>query len=321
MSFPALLTTSIALAFSFSNAYAQKSSVRPTRLVIPLTAGGGADTTARILAQKLSENTGQSFIVENRPGAGGNIAFDYVAKADPDGYTLLYSPVAIAINPTLFEKVNYNIEDFVGVSYIGDAPLLLVANNSLPVRSIGDLIQLAKARPGEVRFSSSAIGSSSHLASEVMRMMAGVEMLHVPYKGGPQALQDVIGGQIEFATIAMPEALAQVRAGRVRALGQTGIKRSSIAPDIPTLDESGLKGYTVMTWYVVLAPSKTPSAIVQRVHAEFDKALKVQDVKERLREAGMTEIVNGTPDAATKFLQSEYQRWGKIIRELNLKAN
>ena len=234
-----LLAVCVALALGASNTYAQKSSVRPVRLVIPLTAGGGADTTARILAQKLSENTGQSFIVENRPGAGGNIAFDFVAKADPDGHTLLYSPVAIAINPTLFEKVNYRIEDFVGISYVGDAPLLLVANNALPVRDIIDLINLAKARPGEVRFSSSAIGSSSHLASEMMRMMAGVEMLHVPYRGGPQALQDVIGGQVEFATIAMPEALAQVRAGRVRAVGQTGIKRSPIAPDIPTLDESG----------------------------------------------------------------------------------
>jgi len=321
MTVTALVTACAVLAFGASSTYAQKSSVRPTRLVIPLTAGGGADTTARILAQKLSENTGQSFIVENRPGAGGNIAFDYVAKADPDGYTLLYSPIGVAINPTLFEKVNYRIEDFVGVSYVGDAPLLLVANNSLSVRTIGELIELAKARPGEVRFSSSAIGSSSHLASEVMRMMAGVEMLHVPYKGGPQALQDVIGGQIEFATIAMPEALPQVRAGRVRGLGQTGIKRSPIAPDIPTLDESGLKGYTVMTWYVVFAPAKTPTAIVQRLHEAFDKALKVQEVQDRLREAGITEIVNGSPDAATKFVQSEYQRWGNIIRQLNLKAN
>lgn len=321
MSVTSLLAACVALAFGASSAYAQKSSVRPVRLVIPLTAGGGADTTARILAQKLSENTGQTFIVENRPGAGGNIAFDFVAKAEPDGHTLLYSPVAIAINPTLFEKINYRIEDFVGVSYIGDAPLLLVANNALPVRNIIDLINLAKVRPGEVRFSSSAIGSSSHLASEMMRMMAGVEMQHIPYRGGPQALQDVIGGQVEFATIAMPEALAQVRAGRVRAVGQTGIKRSPIAPDIPTLDESGLKGYTVMTWYVVFAPAKTPAATVQRLHEEFDKALRVQEVQDRLREAGITEIVNGPPEIATKFVQAEYQRWGNIIRQLNLKAN
>jgi tripartite-type tricarboxylate transporter receptor subunit TctC len=316
-----LLAACAALALGASSAYAQKWPVRPVRLVIPLTAGGGADTTARILAQKLSENTGQSFIVENRPGAGGNIAFDYVAKADADGYTLLYSPIGVTINPTLFEKVNYKIEDFVAVSYIGDAPLVLVANNALPARNIGELIELAKARPGEIRFSSSAIGSSSHLASEVMRMMAGVDMVHVPYKGGPQALQDVIGGQIEFATIAMPEALPQVRAGRVRGLGQTGIKRSSIAPDIPTFDESGLKGYTVMTWYVAFAPTKTPAAIVQRAHEEFDKALKVQEVQNRLRDAGITEIVDGSPEAAGKFVQSEYQRWGKIVRELKLKAN
>jgi tripartite-type tricarboxylate transporter receptor subunit TctC len=303
-----------------ASAQAQKWPTRPVRLVIPLTAGGGADTTARVLAQKLSENTGQSFIVENRPGAGGNIAFDFVAKADGDGYTLLYSPIGVAINPTLFEKINYRLEDFVAISHIGDAPLLVVANNSLPVRNVDDLIKLAKSRPGEVRFSSSAIGSSSHLASEMMRMMAGVEMLHVPYKGGPQALQDVIGGQIEFATIAMPEALAQVRAGRVRALGQTGLQRSPIAADIPTVDESGLKGYAVMTWYVAFAPAKTPNMIVQRLHEEFDKALKVPEVQDRLHDAGITEIVNGPPDAAAKFVQSEYQRWGKIIRELNLKA-
>ncbi len=321
MTVTSLFVACVALALGASSAFAQKWPERPVRLVIPLTAGGGADTTARILAQKLSENTGQTFIVENRPGAGGNIAFDFVAKADADGYTLLYSPVAIAINPTLFEKLNYRIEDFAPISYIGDAPLLLVANNALPVRNITDLIKLAKANPGGVRFSSSAIGSSSHLASEMMRMMAGVEMLHVPYKGGPQALQDVISGQIEFATIAMPEALPQVRAGRVRALGQTGIKRSPIAPEIPTLDESGLKGYSVMTWYVVFAPAKTPTAIIQRAHEEFDKALKVQEVQNRLREAGITEIVNGTPDAAATFVQSEYQRWGNIIRALNLRAN
>jgi tripartite-type tricarboxylate transporter receptor subunit TctC len=317
----ALITACAALALGTTTAHAQKWPVRPVRLVIPFTPGGGSDTTARILGQKLSENNAQTFIADNRPGAGGNIAFDFVAKADADGYTLLYSPIGIAINPTLFEKVNYRIEDFVAITYIGEAPLLIVANNALPARNIGDLIKLAKSHRGEVRFASSGMGSSSHLASEVMRMMAGVEMLHVPYKGGPQALQDVIGGQLEFTSLPMSETLAQVRAGRVRALGQTGIKRSPNAPEIPTLDESGLKGYTVMTWYVVFAPAKTPAAVVQRVHEEFDKALKLQDVQDRLRAAGITEIVNGPPEVAAKFVQSEYQRWGKIIRQLNLKAN
>ena len=173
----ALITACAALALGTTTVHAQKWPVRPVRLVIPFTPGGGSDTTARILGQKLSENNAQTFIADNRPGAGGNIAFDFVAKADADGYTLLYSPIGIAINPTLFEKVNYRIEDFVAITYIGEAPLLIVANNALPARNIGDLIKLAKSHRGEVRFASSGMGSSSHLASEVMRMMAGVEML------------------------------------------------------------------------------------------------------------------------------------------------
>ena len=179
----------------------------------------------------------------------------------------------------------------------------------------------AKSGDGRGALSSSGTGSSSHLASEVLGMMAGLKMIHVPYKGGPQAVHDVIGGQLEMVTLPMPETLPQVRAGRVRALGQTGIKRSPNAPDIPTLDEAGLKGYSVMTWYVVFAPAKTPDAVVQRIHAEFDKALKVPDVQERLRAAGITEIVAAPPEAAAQFVRSEYQRWGKVIRELGIKAN
>ncbi|MGE5465733.1 MAG: Bug family tripartite tricarboxylate transporter substrate binding protein [Methanocella sp.] len=302
-------------------AAAQNWPARPVRIVIPFTPGGGSDTTARILGQKMGENTGQNFIADNKPGAGGNIAFEFVAKAEPDGYTLLYSPVGIAINPTLFSKVNYRIEDFTAITHIGEAPLLVVANNALPVRSLSDFIKLARSHPGGVRFASSGTGSSSHLASEVLGMMAGLKMVHVPYKGGPQALHDVIGGQLEFVTLPMPETLPQVRAGRVRALGQTGIKRSPNAPDIPTLDEAGVKGYSVMTWYVVFAPSKTPDGVIQRIHAEFERALKVRDVQDRLRAAGITEIVGAPPEAAAQFVRSEYQRWGKVIRELGIRAN
>jgi tripartite-type tricarboxylate transporter receptor subunit TctC len=310
-----------ALLMGATFASAQSWPSRPVRVVIPFTPGGGSDTTARILGQKMGENTGQTFIADNKPGAGGNIAFEFVSKADPDGYTLLYSPVGIAINPTLFAKVNYRIEDFVAITEIGEAPLLVVVNNSLPVRSLGDFIKLARTHPGSVRFASSGTGSSSHLASEVLGMMAGLKMIHVPYKGGPQAMHDVIGGQLEMVTLPMPETLRQVRAGRVRALGQTGARRSPNAPDIPTLDEAGLKGYSVMTWYVVFAPAKTPDAVVQRIYAEFDKALKVPDVQDRLRAAGITEIVAAPPEAAAQFVRSEYQRWGKVIRELGIQAN
>lgn len=181
-----------------ANAQAQTYPSRPVKIVIPFTAGGGADVVARILAQKLGASVGQGFVVDNRPGAGGNIAFELVARAEPDGYTLLNSTPGIVINPTLYRKVSYKIEDFVAISLIGKAPLLIVVHPSLPVRSVADLVKLAKAKPGSIRFSSAGTGSSSHLASEVFRMMAGIDMVHVPYKGGPQALQDVISGQVEM---------------------------------------------------------------------------------------------------------------------------
>lgn len=316
-----ILACALALGLSLPSAAQDWPMRQPVKIVVPFGPGSTPDLIGRLMADHFQKTFGQAFVVENKPGAGGNRGTDAVAKAEPDGYTLLYSPVGIAINPTLFPKVNYRIEDFVAITEIGEAPLLVVVNNSLPVRSLGDFIKLARAHPGNVRFASSGTGSSSHLASEVLGMMAGLRMIHVPYKGGPQAMHDVIGGQLEMVTLPMPETLPQVRAGRVRALGQTGIKRSPNAPDIPTLDEAGLKGYTVMTWYVVFAPAKTSDAVVQRIHAEFDRALRVRDVQDRLRAAGITEIVAAPPEAAAQFVRNEYQRWGKVIRELGIKAN
>jgi tripartite-type tricarboxylate transporter receptor subunit TctC len=301
-------------------AEAQTWPAKPVRIVIPFTPGGGSDSVGRILAQKLGETTGQSFVVENRPGAGGNIAFEFVAKADPDGYTLVNSPIGIVTNPSLFSKVNYRIEDFAAVTQIGEAPLLVVVNPALPVRSLAEFVKLAKARPGEVRFGSSGTGSSSHLASEVLRTMAGINIIHIPYRGGPQSLHDVIGGQVEMTTLPMPETLPQVRANRVRALGQTGLRRSSIAPDIPTLDEGGIKGYSVVTWYVVLVPVRTPAAVIGRIHAEIEKALNFPDVQERLKAAGVTEIVGAGPDHAGQFIKAEYARWAKVIQASGTKA-
>jgi tripartite-type tricarboxylate transporter receptor subunit TctC len=306
------------LAFA---AGAQTWPAKPVRIVIPFTPGGGSDSVGRIIAQKLGEITSQSFVVENRPGAGGNIAFEFVAKSDADGYTLLNSPVGVVTNPSLFSKVNYRIEDFAAVTQIGEAPLLVVVNPSLPVRSLAEFIKLAKSRPGEVRFGSSGTGSSSHLASEVLRMMGGINIVHIPYKGGPQSIHDVIGGQVEMTTLPMPESLPQVRANRVRALGQTGIKRSSIAPEIPTLDEGGLKGYSVVTWYVFMVPAKTPAAVISRIHAELEKTLKFPDVQERLKAAGVTEIVGAGPEQAAQFIKSEYARWAKVIQASGAKAD
>ena len=318
---PLIAVWSIFVCVIAFEAGAQTWPAKPVRIVIPFTPGGGSDSVGRIIAQKLGEITSQSFVVENRPGAGGNIAFEFVAKSDADGYTLLNSPVGVVTNPSLFSKVNYRIEDFAAVTQIGEAPLLVVVNPSLPVRSLAEFIKLAKARPGEVRFGSSGTGSSSHLASEVLRMMGGINIIHIPYKGGPQSIHDVIGGQVEMTTLPMPESLPQVRANRVRALGQTGIKRSSIAPDIPTLDEGGLKGYSVVTWYVFMVPAKTPPAIIGRIHAELEKALKFPDVQERLKAAGVTEIVSAGPEQASQFIKSEYARWAKVIQASGAKAD
>jgi len=315
------LVLALVTAIACMGVHAQTWPSRQVRIIIPFTAGGGVDTVSRILADKLGATTGQSFVVDNRPGAGGNIAMELVAKAGPDGYTLLSGTVTIAINPTLYSKVNYKIEDFVAVTEVGEAPLLLAVNPSLPVRSLADLVKLAKARPGEVHFGSPGTGSGGHLASELFRIMAGLDMIHVPYKGALQALHDVIGGQIEMVISTIPAILPQVRAGRVRALGQTGLKRSPNAPDIPTLDEGGIKGYTVAVWYIIFAPAKTPLPIINRIYAELAKVLKLPDVQERLKAAGVDEIVGAGPKQAAEFVKSEHARWAKVIQATGAKAD
>jgi tripartite-type tricarboxylate transporter receptor subunit TctC len=220
---------------------AQPYPTKPVRMLVAFPAGGSADIVARVLAQRLSDQAGQNFIVDNRPGAGGNLAFEALSRADADGYTILNSTPGIVINPHLYRKVAFKIEDFVAVARVGEAPLLVMANPSVPANTIGELIQLAKAKPGAVRYASAGNGSSSHLASEVMRMMAGVDLLHVPYKGGGPAFQDVIGGRVDFTTLPVAESLSNVQSKRVKALAQTGLTRSQMAPDVPTLDESGSK--------------------------------------------------------------------------------
>ena len=297
-----------------ASAYAQGYPRKPVRIVLPFTAGGGVDTVVRVLAQKLSESTRQNFLVENRPGASGNIAFEYVSKADPDGYTLLATTPSIVTNPSAYSKVAYKVEDFVAISLIGKAGLLVVVHPSLPVHSISDLVKLAKAKPGAIRFGSGGTASSNHLAVEMLRMMAGVEMLHVPYKGGPQALHDVISGQIELTALAFAETLPQARANRVRALAQTGDRRSPLAPDIPTVHEAGIKGYSASTWYVLFGPARLPSDVVGKLHAELVKVLKLPDVQERLKLAGVGEIIGSTPEQAAQFVKSESTRWEKVIR-------
>jgi tripartite-type tricarboxylate transporter receptor subunit TctC len=300
--------------------HAQTYPAKPVRMLVAFPTGGSADIVARLLAQRLSEQVGHNVFVENRPGAGGNLAFGALAKAEPDGYTIINSTPGIVINPHLYRKVDFRIEDFAAISHVGEAPLLVMAHPSFPASSLAELVKLAKAKPGMIRYASAGNGSSSHLASEVMRMMAGIDLLHVPYKGGGPAFQDVIGGQVELTTLPIAESLPNVKAKRVKALAQTGSTRSHMAPDVPTLSEAGLKGYQVTTWYVVFAPVKTPKEIVSRIHGEIDKALKTPELQERLKGVGVT-IVNGGPDQAATFVRNEYEKWAKVIAQSGAKLD
>ena len=315
----------IALAASLSmaaagSAWAQAYPTKTVRMLVAFPAGGSADIVARVLAQRLTESFGQQVIVDNRPGAGGNLAFEALSRADADGYTILNSTPGIVINPSLYRKVNFKIEDFVAISQVGEAPLLIMAHPSVPANTIPELVKLAKAKPGSVRYASAGNGSSSHLATEVFRQMAGIDMLHVPYKGGGPAFQDLIGGQVELTALPIAESMPNVRAKRVKALGQTGLKRSSIAPEIPTLNEQGIKGYAVTTWYVVFGPAKMPRELVNRLHAELDKVLKQPETQAKLRDSGV-DIVGSTPEQAAAFVKAEYEKWAKLIQASGAKID
>ena len=309
-----------AAALICAGAFAQAFPVKPVRMLVAFPTGGSADIVARLLAQRLSEQFGQNVVVENRPGAGGNLAFSALAKADGDGYTIINSTPGIVINPHLYRRVEFRIEDFVAISHVGEAPLLVMAHPSFPANSLAELVKLAKAKPGMIRYASAGNGSSSHLASEVMRMMAGIDLLHVPYKGGGPAFQDVMGGQVELTTLPIAESLPNVRAKRVKAIAQTGSTRSHMAPDVPTLGESGLKGYNVTTWYVVFAPVKTPREIVSRIHGEIDRALKTPELQDKLKGVGVT-VVNSTPAEAAAFVRAEYDKWAKVIQQSGAKLD
>ena len=308
-----------ALGMAPVTATAQTYPSKAVRMVIAFPAGGSADIVGRVMAQKMTENIGQQVVVDNRPGAGGNIAFEFVARAEPDGYTLINATPGIVTNLSLFRKTNFKLDDFTPIMHVGDAPLLIMVHPSLPVNNIMELAKLAKARPGAVRFGSAGMGSSSHLASEVFRLMAGADMLHVPYKGAAAPMQDVMGGQIEMTSVPIAESIPHVRAKRLKALGQSGTKRSAIAADIPTLDEGGIKGYNVATWYIVFGPAKMPREIVTRIHSEIDKVLKEPQILERYNSMGVN-ITASSQEQAAKFAQAEQARWAKIIKASGIKA-
>jgi tripartite-type tricarboxylate transporter receptor subunit TctC len=304
----------LALAAS-SLAFAEDYPSRPIRFIVPYPAGGPLDTVARLLGQKISASLKQPIVVEDKPGAGGNIGADLVAKAPPDGYTILMGAVAThAINPTLYAHIPYDpVRDFAPITQVASTPNVLVVNPTLPVASVRELIGYAKAHPGQLNFGSGSTGSAGHLAGELFDAMAGVKMVHVPYKGAAPAMQDLIAGRIQLMFDNFASAAGQIRAGRVRALAVTTAKRSELAPELPTIAESGLAGFDINTWFGIFAPAGTPGAVIDRLHGEFVRALSTNDVREAMVKLG-AEPVGNTPAQFAAYISSEAAKYAKVIQ-------
>ena len=298
-----------------SLAAAQNYPARPVRVVVQFAAGGGADFVARVLAAKLTDLLGQSVVVDNKPGANGAIASEQVAKATPDGYTLLLGAAGpLTVSPAVIASLPYDtLRDFAPVALAASSPFCVTLHPSVPADSIATLIALAKSRPGKLSFGSSGTGGSPHLAGELFMSMAGVNMVHVPYKGLAPAINDLIGGQIEISFADVGLVMGQVNAKKLKALAVTGVKRSSVAPQVPTVAEAGLSGYEAGTWYGVLAPRGTPVEIVRRLNTEILKVLEMADVKERLKTQGADPAGN-SPEEFQELLRRELAKWTKLVK-------
>ena len=291
-------------------AYPQK----PIRLVAPFAPGGGTDILARLVGQKASEMLGQQIIVDNRGGAGGTVGTEIAAKAPPDGYTLILVSASHAINPGLYPKLPYDsVNDFAPITQIATSPGILVVNPSLPVKSVKDLIALARARPGQINYASAGSGTPPHLAGELFKVMANIDMVHVPYKGNAPAFTDVIGGHVSLIFPTMPSAMPFIKSGRLRAVAVTSAKRSPAAPDIPTIAESGLPGYEATSWYGILAPARTPAPIVAQLNQVLVSVIGAPDMKDKLAAQGLDPVGN-TPQQFAAVIRSEIEKWVKVVK-------
>jgi tripartite-type tricarboxylate transporter receptor subunit TctC len=295
---------------------------RPIHFVVPYPAGGPLDLVARLLAQKMGESMKQPVVVENKPGAGGNLGAQYVARSSPDGYTILMGAVAThAINPTLYANLPYDpVKDFAPITEVATTPNVLVVNPSVPARTLREFIAHAKAHPGMLNFGSGGSGSAGHLAGELFKSVAGVEMTHVPYKGAAPAVQDLVAGQVQLMFDNLASASAQVKAGRTRAVAVTGTRRSALLPEVPTFDESGLPGFDIGTWFGVFVPAATPREARQRLHAEITRALALPDVRETMLGMG-AEPVGNSPEAFAAFIAAEAAKYAKVVKASGARAD
>lgn len=312
----------IFLVLFFGTAYSQAYPARSVRIIVTFPAGGTSDILTRILGQKLSESFGQQVVVDNRAGGSGIIASELAAKAAPDGYTLIMGYVGThAINPALFAKLSYDpIKDFAPVSLVAVAPNILVIHPSLPVKSTKELIALAKKKPGQLLFSSAGNGSAPHLAGVLFGTMAGVNVVHVPYKGAPQATQDLIAGQVQMQFPTIPVVLPFIKSNRLRAVAVTSLKRSPALPELPTIAESGIPAYEAVSWYGVLGPSGLPRDVIAKLNAEIGRILRLPDIRDSYATQG-AEAEPGTPEQFAGLIKSEIQKWGKVVRDSGAKID
>ena len=300
--------------------WAQNWPAKPIRMIIAFPPGGPTDLVSRVLAQRLSEQLGQQVIVDNKPGAGGNIAAELSAKAAPDGYTVFYNTSAIVIGPALYGKVNYDpLKDFAPVALTASVPLVLVVNPQLPARSVKEFLDLAKSRAGALNYSSSGTGTITHLASAMMSTQMGLQTQHIPYKGSAPGLVDLVAGQTQFMIDTMNTVLPYARDNRLRGLAVTGSKRSALMPELPTLAESGMPGFEAAAWQGIVVPTGTPADIIQKLNAEVNKALAHPDVRSRLAAQG-ADILGGSPAEYAAYLRTEIPRWAKAVKDSGAKA-
>jgi tripartite-type tricarboxylate transporter receptor subunit TctC len=296
-------------------AAAQPYPSKPVRFVVPFAPGGSTDTLARALGQKMADSLGQQVVIDNRTGANGNIGMEIVAKSPPDGHTIVLGYIAnVAIGPSLYDKLPFDpVRDYEAVTLLATSPNVLVAHSTVQGTNLKEVIALAKAKPGQVNYASASVASVGHLTGELLNQLAGMKMVHVAYKGSGQAVTDLLGGHIQLMFSGFSSVMPHIKSGKLRAIVQTGEKRSPALPDVPTIAESGFPKFEATAWYGVHAPAKTPKPVINRLNAEFVKALKAPDVKERLNALGF-ELVGSTPEYYASYIKSEITKWAKVVK-------
>jgi len=318
----AALGLALAAAFSSGTVLAQAWPAKPIKLIVPFPAGGGTDIIGREVAQKVAATTGWTIVIDNKPGSGGNLGVDAAAKSPADGYTLVLGQTSnLAINPTLYSKLPYDpVKDLAPVSLVASAPLVIVVAADSPLKTLADVVAAARAKPLSLNYATSGNGTVAHLATELFQRTAGVQLTHVPYKGAAQGATDLIGGQVQLYVSSVPTLIGHIKNGKMRAIAVTSAKRADDLPQVPTIAESGYKGFDAVTWFGIAGPAKLPADVVARLNTEINKALKAPDLLKKLSDQG-ADVEGSTPEAFGKLIRDDIARWGKVVKESGAKVD